>query len=244
MAWTVDELTRWLGEVEPVIEQRDLFTWLDLTRAALPAAIQPAFHEVARSRHPDLWRAKLSAVDHDRLVRIYARIAAAYAELRDPARCAAYAAALRKPGSTSRHAAMAPPSPASARAPGQPAQPRRASPTRPPPARPTPTPRPVTSPTLQPARTSSPSISVPRTTTQIPAATARPQPVATPLDPTAPIEPARAMNARALNFYRRAEGALRVGDRATALLQLKMAVASDPSSALLRAALRELVGVK
>ena len=40
---------------------------------------------------------------------------------------------------------------------------------------------------------------------------------------------------------RRAEGALRTGDRTTAILQIKMAIAADPRSALLRAALAELM---
>ena len=48
------------------------------------------------------------------------------------------------------------------------------------------------------------------------------------------------MNARALALYRRAEGALRTGDRASAILNIKMAIAADPSSQLLRGALAEL----
>jgi hypothetical protein len=55
-----------------------------------------------------------------------------------------------------------------------------------------------------------------------------------------PIDPASAMNARALAFYRRAEGAQRTGDKAAALLQIKMAIAADPKSTFLRAALLEL----
>jgi hypothetical protein len=55
-----------------------------------------------------------------------------------------------------------------------------------------------------------------------------------------PIDPASAMNARALAFYRRAEGAQRTGDKAAALLQIKMAIAADPKSTFLRAALAEL----
>ena len=58
--------------------------------------------------------------------------------------------------------------------------------------------------------------------------------------PPGPIDPARSMNARALAYYRRAEGALRTGDRTTALLQIRMAIAADPRSTLLRAALAEL----
>lgn len=64
-------------------------------------------------------------------------------------------------------------------------------------------------------------------------------PVAPP--PTGPIDPAREMNPRAFACYRRAEGALRTGDHATALLQIRMAIAADPRSPLLRAALAELM---
>ncbi|HVV87900.1 MAG TPA: J domain-containing protein, partial [Kofleriaceae bacterium] len=95
MAWTVEELARWLDEVEPRMEQLDLFAWLGLTPDASPAEIQPAFHAVARTRHPDLFRTRLAAAELDRLVRAYARVTNAYAELRDPAACEAYARRLR-----------------------------------------------------------------------------------------------------------------------------------------------------
>jgi hypothetical protein len=48
------------------------------------------------------------------------------------------------------------------------------------------------------------------------------------------------MNSRALVYYRKAEIALRRGDFKGAILQIKMAIASDPSSAFLRTALAEV----
>ena len=48
------------------------------------------------------------------------------------------------------------------------------------------------------------------------------------------------MNSRALVYYRKAEIALRRGDLKVAILQIKMAIASDPSSAFLRTALAEV----
>jgi hypothetical protein len=51
---------------------------------------------------------------------------------------------------------------------------------------------------------------------------------------------AAAMNSKALIYYRKAEGALRRGDLKGALLQMKMAIAGDPQSALLRSALVEI----
>ena len=71
---------------------------------------------------------------------------------------------------------------------------------------------------------------------------AAPGPTSTP--PTgAPTPSAGAnqqMNSRALVYYRKAEIALRRGDLKGALLQIKMAIASDPSSAFLRTALAEV----
>ena len=60
--------------------------------------------------------------------------------------------------------------------------------------------------------------------------------------PTAgePVNPAQKMSSRALVYYRKAELALRRGDLTGAVLQLKMAIASDPQSQLLRSALAEV----
>lgn len=48
------------------------------------------------------------------------------------------------------------------------------------------------------------------------------------------------MSPRALVYYRKAEIALRRGDLKGAILQIKMAIATDPSSAFLRTALAEV----
>lgn len=186
MAWTAAQLLAWLDEVEPRAAGRSHFEWLELAPTTAPEAIQRAYHAIARTRHPDLFRAALRPADLDRLVRMYARITGAYAELRTADGAAAY---LR------RHA----PAVTSPASPASPA----------PPATPTP-----------------PAPSAPA------AAPGTPAPAA--------VDPARAMNGRALALYRRAEGALRTGDRASAILNIKMAIAADPSSQLLRGALAEL----
>jgi hypothetical protein len=56
--------------------------------------------------------------------------------------------------------------------------------------------------------------------------------------PSAPVE--QQMNQRALLYYRKAEIALRRGDLKGAILQIKMAIASDSASAFLRTALAEV----
>jgi hypothetical protein len=58
--------------------------------------------------------------------------------------------------------------------------------------------------------------------------------------PAHPVNPAHAMTSRALLYYRKAELGLRRGDLTGAVLQLKMAIASDPQSQFLRSALAEV----
>jgi hypothetical protein len=55
-----------------------------------------------------------------------------------------------------------------------------------------------------------------------------------------PVNPAQAMSSRALLHYRRAELCLRRGELTGAVLQLKMAIATDPQSQFLRCALAEV----
>jgi hypothetical protein len=56
-----------------------------------------------------------------------------------------------------------------------------------------------------------------------------------------PLTPAQAMSSKALIYYRKTELCLRRGDLSGAVLQLKMAIASDPQSAFLRSALSEVM---
>jgi hypothetical protein len=55
-----------------------------------------------------------------------------------------------------------------------------------------------------------------------------------------PANVSQMMNGKALIYYRKAELALRRGELTAAVLQLKMAIASDPGSAFLRSALGEV----
>jgi len=66
-------------------------------------------------------------------------------------------------------------------------------------------------------------------------------PVAVTPSGTVPVMGAAgAMNGRALVYYRKAELALKRGDLKGAMLQIKMAIASDPQSQFLRTALSEV----
>jgi len=62
----------------------------------------------------------------------------------------------------------------------------------------------------------------------------------TPVGASGSTNAATAMSSKALIYYRKAELALRRGDLKGALLQLKMAIAADPQSSLLRTALAEV----
>ncbi|HEY4239439.1 MAG TPA: hypothetical protein VGM88_06470 [Kofleriaceae bacterium] len=65
------------------------------------------------------------------------------------------------------------------------------------------------------------------------------QPIATQPDVPPPAG-APQMNSRALVYYRKAELCLRRGELKGAVLQLKLAIAADPTSAVLRTALSEV----
>jgi hypothetical protein len=63
---------------------------------------------------------------------------------------------------------------------------------------------------------------------------------AVPMPDAQPINPVQAMTSKALIYYRKAELCLRRGELTGAVLQLKMAIASDPQSPFLRSALAEV----
>lgn len=57
---------------------------------------------------------------------------------------------------------------------------------------------------------------------------------------TAGAVPAQSMSQKALTYYRKAESCLKRGDLKGATLQIKLAIAADPTSAFLRSALAEV----
>ncbi|HET7501644.1 MAG TPA: hypothetical protein VFK02_11590 [Kofleriaceae bacterium] len=80
------------------------------------------------------------------------------------------------------------------------------------------------------------------TTEVIPTSPQSNKAIAVPSEPSAtqPIRPVQAMTSKALLYYRKAELCLSRGELAGAVLQLKMAIASDPQSQFLRSALAEV----
>jgi hypothetical protein len=88
-----------------------------------------------------------------------------------------------------------------------------------------------------PQRTRPPSVAPAPSTTPPLAAGSSP---AQEIPKTTPQGPAAAMTSKALVYYRKAELSLKRGDLKGAVLQLKMAIAADPLSTLLRQALTEV----
>jgi DnaJ-class molecular chaperone len=54
------------------------------------------------------------------------------------------------------------------------------------------------------------------------------------------LDPEKAMSNKALPYWRKAEAAIRRGDTKSAVLQIKLAIATDPLSTFLRSALTEI----
>lgn len=206
---------------------------------------QEAFHKIARLAHPDLHRNSLTPEEIELVTTAYSRIAAAYQEVRMSRRSTGRMRPLKPDPPPPRPLTQPPPIIGAAG--GKPIS-------QPPPllsqsARPVTQPPPLLSqsarPVTQPPPLSSRPVTMPpplRTVTQ----PVEPVEAAPAADPAKPITSspaavaASAMSSKALIYYRKAELSLRRGDLKGAVLQLKLAIASDPQSTFLRSALAEV----
>ncbi len=211
---------------------------LEIKEDATLEQAQEAFHKLAKMAHPDLHRTTLDATELENVTTAYAYIAAAYqairvARLRGVTGKVAPASSAPPPVAATPEKAPAPAGGDRAkrpsemvRLPGGGISARAGGATRPAPAKPAGSAT-VAAPTAAPARGG-------------PAGNpAGGDITATPGEGT-PISPSAAMNGKALVYYRKAESALRQGDLRMAVLNLKMAIASDPASPFLRQALAEV----
>ena len=212
-------------------------------RAELPAA-QEAFHKIARVAHPDLHRGSLTDEELELVAAAYARVAAAYQELRTLAAQAGPMPPLQPdppPPRTRVSAAHA--FALRTRAPSTQPLPQRTPPSRAPSTQPLPSRAPSTQP-LPPRAGTSPGaggsgvigIRAGSPSTDAHLATGSSADAIKASTPSG-ISP------KALLHYRKAELSLRRGELKEAVLHLKLAVASDPQSAFLRTALAEVEAV-
>jgi hypothetical protein len=208
VSWNRAQLFAWLDRTEPLVDKLTPFELLEIPPTASSQHVQRAFHAVAATRHPDVWRNHLDAAERERLTRVYGRIAAAYATLRNDESRARVLRDVRE-----RRASQPPEATAVTDRDDSPATPRRARTTVPtePPSTLTPPPM-----RAEPTGTTPPPAPRPRTSTTN-----------------------ATLGARSLGFYRRAEASLRVGDVAGALLNLRMALAAEPTSQFLKDAIAE-----
>jgi hypothetical protein len=180
---------------------------------------QAAFHKIARTAHPDLHRNGLTAEELEMVTSAYASVAGAYQELRTRTMQTTRMKPIGRADETPVSVAAPAPTPGRPASGATPPGGTRTAP------RPTATP-PGGSPTARPAGAP-------------PAAAPRPAPA--PAAPIAPgTKPEGAMSQKALLYYRKAELALKRGDLKGAILQLKLACATDPTSQFLRSALAEV----
>lgn len=110
-AWEVPQLIAWLRQMGPKIDSLGPFELLDLSPTDDIERIRDAYHRIAASRHPDLFRGKLGAAESEQLMRMFARVTAAYAQLRDPE-------ARKKFGAKPARSAVTPPAGIAAQKPG------------------------------------------------------------------------------------------------------------------------------
>ena len=208
--WNRAQLIAWLDRTEPMVDQLTPFEMLEIPPTASGQHVQRAFHAVAATRHPDVWRNHLDATERERLMRVYGRVAAAYATLRNEESRARVLREVRE------------------RRPSQPPEATAVADAR------------EDVPTRRSGRitvaTDPPNLTPPPMRVEdLPGAPTAPgaaPPPGTPR-PRTP-SPSVMLNARALAFYRRAEAALRVNDIAGALLNLRMALAAEPTSQYLK----------
>lgn len=169
--WAASRVLAWIRALGPKCETLGPYELLEISPTDDIERIREAYHAVAATRHPDLFRGKLPEAEAESLMRVFGRVSNAYALLRDPEERSKYG--------------------------GRQVAKMRATP---------------------PAGIGA--VTPPTTATPTPTGQRR-------------IAP------RALSHVRRAEAALDTGDIASAVLHLRMAVASDPQAKELRTLLAE-----
>lgn len=185
---------------------------LELRADASAEDVQAAFHKVARTAHPDLHRQGLTPAELELVTSAYAAVAGAYQELRTKTMATTRMQPLRRPDEA----------PAPAATPAAPAS--QAPPS-----------------STPPGGTATARAASPRAPSASPAASPSAAPPSnTPSGLPGGMKPEQAMSSKALLYYRKAELALRRGDLKGAILQLKLACATDPASAFLKTALAEV----
>lgn len=83
-AWEVPALIAWLRRIGPKVDSLGPFELLEMPALDDLEKVRLAYHGVAATRHPDLFRGRLGTAEAEMLMRVFSRISGAYAQLRDP----------------------------------------------------------------------------------------------------------------------------------------------------------------
>lgn len=83
-AWAVAQLNAWVQRVGPLVDTIGPFELLEIAPTDDLEAIRAAYHRIAATRHPDLFRGRLDAAETEALMRVFGRVSGAYVQLRDP----------------------------------------------------------------------------------------------------------------------------------------------------------------
>jgi len=187
---------------------------LEIHEQSTPEQVQAAFHKIARTAHPDLHRHGLSADELELVTTAYAAVANAYQQMRSMVMGTVRMRPL-KPEDFAKPPSDPPPVRSGASTPTGGAR------------------------TVQPRAGTDADAPRPgnvQATGSSPPGTITPEPPAS----KPALDPAQAMSSKALLYYRKAELCLKRGDLRGAILQLKLACATDPTSSFLRTALAEV----
>ena len=240
---------------------------LEISESATPEQVQEAFHKIARTAHPDLHRTVLDPEELELVTSAYAAVAAAYQQMRSAVMQTTRLRAIKPdaldklgatgdprsitppdsrpvtPPSGSRTATATPPSGAHTVQPRAGSEPRSARPragtdsgVRSMPHRP----RPRAGTGADEPQDGPKPAGVSATGSRPPGSLPQPAVPITPSGAAPTQNAAQAMSPKALLYYRKAEMCLKRGDLKGAILQLKLACATDPSSVFLRTALAEV----
>lgn len=83
-AWEVPALIAWLRRTGPKVDSFGPFELLEMPAVDDTEQVRAAYHQVAATRHPDLFRGRLGSVEAEMLMRVFSKISGAYALMRDP----------------------------------------------------------------------------------------------------------------------------------------------------------------
>ncbi len=82
--WETPALIGWLRRIGPKADALSPFELLEISPTDDVEMIRTAYHAVAASRHPDLFRGRIGGPEAEQLMRVFGKVSNAYALLKEP----------------------------------------------------------------------------------------------------------------------------------------------------------------